>query len=307
MSSRVTNFVRSLLRFHLRTMLLAVLVISVSLGIYVNRVRRQQTAIAAIRRVGGNVYYDYQHDGESLDVDRKSSVPAWLRERLGDDWFHSVVNVNVIYRNDAKGTSKTAPSSDDFLDALAQLPRLKALVTLYGPASDEGLEKISRVRHLKELVLMDAIHVTDRGIAYLPALEDLESLTLIESQITDDSLRTLGQLPRLKQLMVQGNHLTNEGLKHAGQMRGLQGLWLCRLDGKRNVSISDDGLVHLRGLSQLQQLGLQGTGVTDAGIDHLAVLKELKDVFVGGTDVRDATRLQSALPNCVIHGVAKGP
>ena len=307
MSSRIATFLRGLFRFRLRTLMLAVLVIGVGMGLYVNRVRRQQAAVAAIRQAGGNVYYDYQQTDGYLDVARESRVPDWLRKKLGNDWFHSVVNVNVIYRNDAKGTSKTAPSNDDFLDALAQLPRLEALVMLHGTASDEGLEKISRVRHLKELVLMDAIHVTDRGVAYLPALEDLESLTLSESQITDDSLRALGQLPRLKQLMIQGNQLTNEGLKHVGQLRGLEGLWVCRLDGKRNLSITDEGLVHLRGLDRLQQLGLQGTGVTDAGMDHLAVLKELKDVFVGGTDVRDAGRLQSAVPDCVIHGVAAKP
>jgi hypothetical protein len=305
--SRAATFLRSLLRFRLRTLLLAVLVICVALGIYVNRVRQQQAAVAAIRQVGGGVYYDYQCYDGNLDVDRKSNVPDWLRTRLGDDWFHSVVNVNVIYRNDAKGTSELAPANDEFLAALEDLPRLEALVTLYGPASDDGLRMISRARGLKSITMLYASRVTDRGVEYLAQLKVLESLKLNDSQITDESLRILSQLPRLKELDVQGSRVTNDGLKHISRMHQLESLWVCSLEGKCNLAISDDGLVHLRELSQLQVLGLQGTGVTDAGFDQLAGLTSLRELFVANALVRDQARLQSALPNCVIHGVASGP
>ncbi|HUE74670.1 MAG TPA: hypothetical protein VMP01_27630 [Pirellulaceae bacterium] len=42
MASRILPFLRSLLRFRLRKMLLVVLAIGVGMGIHVNRVNRQQ-------------------------------------------------------------------------------------------------------------------------------------------------------------------------------------------------------------------------------------------------------------------------
>src|SRR5688572_24173233 len=101
MSRRILPFLRSLLRFRLRTMLLAVLVFGVGMGVYVNRVKRQQASIAAVKRLGGWAYYDYevQADGQ-YDPEGKSWVPAWIRARLADDYFHPIVHVNMVYNDD---------------------------------------------------------------------------------------------------------------------------------------------------------------------------------------------------------------
>ena len=59
-------------------------------------------------------------------------------------------------------------------------------------------------------------------------------------------------------------------------------------------TVTDDGLVHLRGLTGVRRLDLIGTQVTDAGLAHLQGLTALQSLDLGGTQVTDAglTHLQ---------------
>ena len=51
---------------------------------------RQRRAVAAIRRAGGGVGYD--HKGRPW-------APAWLRKRLGDEFFQEVTSVQFLERS----------------------------------------------------------------------------------------------------------------------------------------------------------------------------------------------------------------
>jgi len=64
-----------------------------------------------------------------------------------------------------------------------------------------------------------------------------------------------------------------------------------------NTQITDAGLVHLAGLTSLQELF-----VTDAGLVHLKGLTSLQTLGLGNTQVTDAgvAKLKEALPNCEI-------
>ena len=55
-----------------------------------------------------------------------------------------------------------------------------------------------------------------------------------------------------------------QGLVHLRNLKALE-----TLDLRRNPDITDAGLVHLEGLSNLKQLYLIGTGVTPAGVSKL--------------------------------------
>ena len=65
-----------------------------------------------------------------------------------------------------------------------------------------------------------------------------------------------------------------------------------------STSITDAGLVHLKGLPNLQNLSLFGTKVTNAGLVHLKGLTELQELNLRDAGVAD---LQKALPNCTIY------
>jgi hypothetical protein len=71
-----------------------------------------------------------------------------------------------------------------------------------------------------------------------------------------------------------------------------------------NISITDAELVHLKGLTNLQEINLCCTQITDAGLVHLNRLVSLKRLYLIATQITDAgvKKLQHALPNCkIIH------
>jgi hypothetical protein len=91
--------------------------------------------------------------------------------------------------------------------------------------------------------------------------------------------------------------LTDAGLRHLRGLSNVQKIWL------NGTKITDAGLEHLTGLSTLKELGLFQTDVTDAGLDHLHVLSNLEDLIVERTKVTDAgvDKLKTALPNCKVR------
>ncbi len=88
--------------------------------------------------------------------------------------------------------------------------------------------------------------------------------------------------------------VSDAGLEHLKGLTQLQWLYLS------NTAISDAGLEHLRGLTQLQWLDLLNTNVSDAGLEHLKGLTRLQELRLGGTGVSDAgvKKLKQVLPKC---------
>jgi hypothetical protein len=68
-------------------------------------------------------------------------------------------------------------------------------------------------------------------------------------------------------------------------------------------SATDEVLVHLQGLGQVQSLRLDNPNITDAGLVHLQGLSQLQTLDLTGSRVTDegVRKLQRALPNCYIH------
>ena len=78
---------RNLFRFRLRTLLLAMTVASIWLGLHVHSARMQERSVAAIHEYGGWVRYDYQfpagaYSPKDFDDQARSAMPKWLVERL---------------------------------------------------------------------------------------------------------------------------------------------------------------------------------------------------------------------------------
>ena len=69
-----------------------------------------------------------------------------------------------------------------------------------------------------------------------------------------------------------------------------------------STKVTDAGLVHLKGMMNLQMLHLYNTKVTDAGLVHLKGLTKLQFLTLDRTKVTDAgvKKLQAALPKCKI-------
>src|SRR5262245_8618466 len=91
-------------QFSLRTLLLAMLVLSLCLALFawrLQRARRQAAAVATIRKLGGAVSYDYQRidpTKSNYDLQAESPIPEWLLKPLGEDFFHEVTGSEMNRR-----------------------------------------------------------------------------------------------------------------------------------------------------------------------------------------------------------------
>lgn len=76
--------------FSLRTLFVVMTVLGIWLGVIANRAREQREAVAAIKGLGGTVYYDWE-----FGTGGKPRGPAWLRRLIGDEHFQKVQMVNL--------------------------------------------------------------------------------------------------------------------------------------------------------------------------------------------------------------------
>lgn len=290
---------RRWLQFSLRTFLVLLTVFGVWLGLHVRSARKQKESVEAIRRLGGWYYYDFQkYDSATgkADLQAKSWAPSWLLTYLGDDFFHDVVMVNMVYNEDTGKRLDNQRVKDEVLPYLEGVPHLTHLFLHKGQASDPGMKYVGSLKDLRVLMMWDAAALTDAGVSRLGGLSNLGSLHINDSQIGDESLRVLATLPRIEKLSLQGNRITDAGLAHLRSKSELKSLhvgW--------GTEISDAGLAHLAGLAKLEVLDLQKSQVTSKGLEQLKGLKSLKSLWLHGCkSIEDCGDLQSALPNCKI-------
>lgn len=83
-------------------------------------------------------------------------------------------------------------------------------------------------------------------------------------------------------VIFKGGKVTDAGLVH---LRGLSELKTLYLDGS---SITDAGLVNLKGLTKLETLGLSQTAVTRTGLVHLKGMVKLQTLGLSRTSVTDS-------------------
>jgi len=112
-------------------------------------------------------------------------------------------------------------------------------------------------------------------------LEDVVAVQLdLCSTVTDGDLAQLRAFPWLEDLVLTGDSsLTDAGLRHLSGLTNLRALNL------ESTAITDAGLAELNRLTALEHLSLMGTGVTDAGTGQLAALTNLKQLELTSTNV----------------------
>lgn len=99
----------------------------------------------------------------------------------------------------------------------------------------------------------------------------------------DEALAHLGNLGQLRNLTLTKSLVTDAGLPH---LEGLSNLQTLMLRGCNEVS--DAGLSHLRRMTNLKGLWLEDTRITDGGLVSLRGLAQLESLNLARTRVGDA-------------------
>ena len=176
---------RRWLRFSLRSLFLLIVVIAVSLGWTLYKVRQQGIAVAALREMGCSFTYGNPDPSGSP---YPSTVLERLRKLLGEDEPRSVTCVQ----------GHSSQITDAGLVHVRGLTRLEILFLNNTQVTDAGLVHLGGLTQLVELDLA-ATQITDAGLFRLGGLSRLRSLTLGKTQVTDAGVQRLQKaLPKCK-------------------------------------------------------------------------------------------------------------
>ena len=106
-----------------------------------------------------------------------------------------------------------------------------------------------------------------------------------KGNLDDAEFALLTRLPNLKRLWLRDARITKVGLASLIRMPQLQGLLLG--DAPSGFELTDEMLVHLRHLPNLQELNLDSPKITGVGLKHIANPGELNNLGLSGTAIDD--------------------
>jgi hypothetical protein len=187
----------SRIRLSLRGLMALVLLLGIWMGWYVRRVKLQRDAVAAIKRAGGTVAYDWEwshYNPDIIDLNGKPRAPKWLSDRVGVDYVGNVVHVNLVPRR----VSAPNRADDKTLAHVGRLGHLESLWLNGTAITDVGLAHIKDLTGLRGLSLGNTL-IGDPGLAHLEGMERLGTLDLVGSRVTDEGVLKLERaLPGLR-------------------------------------------------------------------------------------------------------------
>ena len=190
------------------------------------------------------------------------------------------------------GSSK-AKFTDKGLASIGKMTDLERLRVEGKQITDKGVASLSALTKLKELTLYGTNGITDKGVAHLGSLKSLEDLQILygNSRIDGPGLESLKSLKSLKSFSCR--RLGNKGMKYIGKIKQLEELSLseCR-------DIDDEGMASIADLTNLKELSISYTSVSDKGLVHLRGLKKLETLYTDRSKVTEKGRkeLKSHLP-----------
>ena len=147
------------------------------------------------------------------------------------------------------------------------------------PPTNDLMREVGRLGRLKSLSLSFCDEVTDAGLANLGDLSSLRELVIMSHSISDAGLASLRNLD-LKRLRLADCPVTAAGLVH---LKGMSHLEELDLNFTRVDTIEP-----LRHLTGLKELGLGCCPISDAGIAPVAGLTNLTTLILGETPIGDA-------------------
>ncbi len=289
---------RRCLRFNLRFLLIAVTLVAVALGTWMQRTRRQNSTVELIKSLGGEVHYSYEleEDAEGLPVPTSQADPpgpSWIRSQMGIDFFDSVAAVRLHLGGNKRSVIpwprelETGPpvsplrSRSSYTSAIPYilaLPELRKLELAGIEIRDEDLVNLQHLTKLEQLVFFST-SISQERFAHIGKLTQLEALSLYATGISDDGMKHLRNLTKLTYLSLYGEMISGQGLKHLANMQELRTLDL------RRVNITDDDLQQLGKLKSLENLALNNTPITTSGLVYLFDLEKLRVLDVSGCNI----------------------
>ncbi|MDX1947872.1 MAG: hypothetical protein SFU86_20910 [Pirellulaceae bacterium] len=202
--------------------------------------------------------------------------------------------------------------TDETLPLLAGLANLEELSTDGIMVSDAGLKPLGELKNLRSAaffhISFGGPKFSGAGFAHLAELPKLRRLTVAGSPFNDEGLAAMAKLPALEELRTWHTWQTPAGNAEIGKLKNLKTLYfgqrLRRYDGGSNaLTVSDEALAPLAGLTALESLTLDEARLTYAGLARFAELPNLKKLSLQRCDIpaADLEKLRAALPKVMVE------
>jgi len=174
--------------------------------------------------------------------------------------------------------------SEDDLASLAPLGRLKNILIM-GPVTERGLASIGKLKQLEEIDLfLDTVNPS--GLNYLNGLANLQVLHVVggprgpaaETDTIDELTLDLSGLKSMKDMNLSGLPLQGSDLAFLRHLRSLETLAI-----QPDSPLTGGFLRYLRELPELNRLHVSGlSSCTGADLAHLNGLPKLRDLRLAG-------------------------
>jgi len=195
---------------------------------------------------------------------------------------------------------------DEELASLESAGGLKDLSIPVDGLTDRGMASLGKLRQLESLSLMgngDNNRLSNRGLNHLNGLSKLERLSMnMQSKVWlggDNTPLNLNGLTNLKSIKLISIRLKGSDWAFLANQDNLEELWLnyCGV-------CSEDGLKYIKDLPKLKVLDLQNVNCTEGdGLGVLGSLKKLKSIRMIGRITDSALQRIPALPSLQMFDV----
>ncbi|QDU02337.1 Internalin-A precursor [Gimesia chilikensis] len=198
----------------------------------------------------------------------------FLKVKIDDEQNPQSIEIRVPYTTRVRDKSSTRQALFD-LSRLVGLRELKE-ITLIGLNEYDQLHYLSLFPRLESLSLID-MYISDKDKKAIASLTQLHSLYLDRTQI-HQHLKDLKQFSNLKKLHLRNHGLSEDDLVVLGELTQLQ-----VLDLTGNSTLNDVALFHLRNMKNLEVLKLESSGkFTEKGLKYLQEHQKLKTLDLMG-------------------------
>ena len=196
----------------------------------------------------------------------------------------------------------------DYATALSKIGTVRALIAIldyepplypnplwpvpalgqHGPEAREAvpvlihlLQEPERVKNRKSDIIEALAQIGPDAKSAIPVLIDiadnptdygLASSSSFHQKCVGEALHSIGLEYLKEHANINALHLSSSG----GQFR-----WLGQI--VKPTRLTDNDLVHLKGLAELRKLDLRGDAITDAGLEHLQGMTNLEKLWLGGS------------------------
>ncbi len=281
------------LRISLRTSLLILTILCVSMGWWLNRWQTQKTAAAALQLDRADV--SYQTILPEFISQRLPKAEAWLEATFGIDAVATVTQAVVEKQHHLSHVARFPNLEllhiDKDVDSLQPIAGLRNLAVIFIEPSLTDLRPLKRMRKLRSIYAETC--ELETGVEFLRGLRKLVRIDLFNTKF--DSLEVLSDHTQLKSLSLNGERLTSlEPLKKLTRLKTLRISHLnvndlsplSALKELEEINLSQGSisdLSPLSGLTKLTEVDLQSTKIDD--LSPLANLSKLKDLHIFNTAV----------------------